>query len=187
MKYAHMCVHLYVHTADWQTNKYIFDAMEIYPNETFARRQAEIATPEHKDWVWEREREGNQTRQTVTALSAAPSQPLCIQLQSHAVPAPLLVVDATIRVVNNVTVFIPQWSLTRGTAAQCKTNQFLINNNSYYIEWKGGWSWVRVLSICFYNSVSIDVKQNDRFIETVQIEFEIVSIAQVSRSIPYLP
>lgn len=127
----HTCVHIYTYTqrTDKQTNKN-FDAMEIYPNETYARRQST-----------KREGEREQSNQANKLLYSASLSPLtvcvCVHLQSHAV-CPHLIVDATIRVVNNVTVSIPQWSLTLGTEAQCKTNQFLINNNSYYMDWKQG-------------------------------------------------
>lgn len=79
--------------------------MEIYPNETRSAK-AEIASPEQR----ETERESNQIRQTTALLPLPPvSLSFSVQFKSHA--APHLVVNATIRVVNNVTVSIPQRDL----------------------------------------------------------------------------
>lgn len=78
--------------------------MEIYPNETRSAK-AEIASPEQR----ERQREqSNQANKCVTPPSSSPLS-LSVQSQSHA--APHLVVNATIRAVNNVTVSIPHRDL----------------------------------------------------------------------------
>lgn len=144
--------------------------MEIYPNETRSAK-AEIASPEQR----ETERAIKSGKQMRYSPFLLPSRSLLVQSQSHA--APHLVVNATIRAVNNVTVSIPHRDLLQNEPVPNQQQQLLHRMKR---QGERGTN----LSICFYNSISIDVKRNDRFIKTVKIELEIVSR---SRDSPFHP
>lgn len=175
MKYAHMCAHLYVHTQSsrWLTNKQInFWRYGNLPKRNAKREGRNRVARAKRD----REREhSNQANNCVTSPSSSRSLSLSfsVQFQSHA--APHLVVNATIRVVNNVTVSIPQRDLLE--PRDTLQNEPVPNQQQQLLHsmerWRG--EGAENLSICFYNSISIDVKRNDRFIKTVKIELEIES------------
>lgn len=91
--------------------------MEIYPNETQSAK-AEIASPEQRET--ERAiKSGKQMRYAPFLLSHS----LSVQSQSHA--APHLVVNATIRAVNNVTVSIPHRDLLQNEPVPNQQQQLL--------------------------------------------------------------
>lgn len=121
----------------------------------------------------DREKEqSNQANNCVTSPSSSLSlsRSFTVQFQSHA--APHLVVNAMIRVVNNVTVSIPQRDLLE--PRDTVQNEPVPNQQQqllHSMERRTGAN----LSICFYNFISIDVKRNDRFIKTVKIKLEIES------------
>lgn len=90
--------------------------MEIYPNETRSAK-AEIASPEQRET--ERAiKSGKQMRYAPFLLSHS----LSVQSQSH---APHLVVNATIRAVNNVTVSIPHRDLLQNEPVPNQQQQLL--------------------------------------------------------------
>lgn len=149
MKYAHMCAHLYVHTqraVRGLTNKQInFWRYGNLPKRN-AKREGRNRVARAK-----RDRESNQIRQTNALLPLPPPHPLSLSLfvqsQSHA--APHLVVNATIRAVNNVTVSIPHRDLLQNEPVPNQQQQQQLLHRMVQQGGAGGQAWVFVFIIPF--------------------------------------